>query len=268
MENKRLKSLVDSYRTQFHELVGHAEAGEDPHEARKQILDLASRLAAREPSMVHASSRDTAALRDRFFSQFEGEQQSFAEELLKLARASYRLRDDDNIYLGQVKKEVTRARNEAIERLLRRGIEYAESLATEELIACLHDAQYTPARPPESMEKPPREVRHVFARQLTGQPASPGIAKGEARVVQSPADLHQFQAGEVLVCDAVSPEMTFVVPLAAAIVERRGGMLIHGAIIAREYGIPCVTGVPDVGSFVQTGKRLTVDGYLGIVIVS
>ena len=38
--------------------------------------------------------------------------------------------------------------------------------------------------------------------------------------------------------------MTFVVPLAAAIVERRGGMLIHGAIIAREYGIPCVTGVP------------------------
>jgi pyruvate,water dikinase len=61
--------------------------------------------------------------------------------------------------------------------------------------------------------------------------------------------------------------MTFVVPLAAAVVERRGGMLIHGAIIAREYGLPCVTGIPDVTSLVQTGDMLTVDGYLGIVIV-
>ena len=57
-------------------------------------------------------------------------------------------------------------------------------------------------------------------------------------------DLAAFADGEILVCDAIEPEMTFVVPLAAGIVERRGGMLIHGAIIAREYGLPCVTGVP------------------------
>ena len=56
-----------------------------------------------------------------------------------------------------------------------------------------------------------------------------------------------------MVCDAVDPTMTFVVPLAAAIVERRGGMLIHGSIIAREYGIPCVTGVPDATSLIGTG---------------
>ena len=61
--------------------------------------------------------------------------------------------------------------------------------------------------------------------------------------------------------------MTFVVPLASAIVERRGGMLIHGAIIAREYGIPCVTGVPNAVSLIKTGDRLTVDGYLGLVII-
>jgi rifampicin phosphotransferase len=47
--------------------------------------------------------------------------------------------------------------------------------------------------------------------------------------------------------------MTFVGPLAAAIVERRGGMLIHGAIIAREYGLPCVTGVTDVTNLIRTG---------------
>lgn len=50
-------------------------------------------------------------------------------------------------------------------------------------------------------------------------------------------------------------------------VERRGGMLIHGAIIAREYGIPCVTGVPDAFNQIRTGDFTTVDGHLGIVII-
>ena len=71
----------------------------------------------------------------------------------------------------------------------------------------------------------------------------------------------------MLVCDAVDPNMTFVVPLCSAIVERRGGMLIHGAIIAREYGIPCVTGVPEAVELIETGDILTVDGYQGIVII-
>jgi pyruvate,water dikinase len=61
--------------------------------------------------------------------------------------------------------------------------------------------------------------------------------------------------------------MTFVISLARAVVERRGGMLIHGAIIAREYGIPCVTGVPEAARIIRTGMRLTVDGYLGLVRV-
>jgi pyruvate,water dikinase len=62
--------------------------------------------------------------------------------------------------------------------------------------------------------------------------------------------------------------MTFIVPLAAGIVERRGGMLIHGAIIAREYGLPCVTGVPDVVELIQNGQEIVVDGYLGIVTIN
>ena len=90
---------------------------------------------------------------------------------------------------------------------------------------------------------------------------------GPARVIEGVEGLFAFQPGEVLVCDAIDPNMTFVVPMASAVVERRGGMLIHGAIIAREYGLPCVTGVPDITTLVATGDRLTVDGYLGIVTV-
>jgi pyruvate,water dikinase len=105
------------------------------------------------------------------------------------------------------------------------------------------------------------------ARQLIGQPAAPGLAQGRARIVTTAADLKAFQPGEVLICDAIQPNMTHLVPLAAAIVERRGGMLIHGAIIARELGIPCVNGVPDAGRAVANGEELTVDGHLGIVSV-
>jgi len=42
-------------------------------------------------------------------------------------------------------------------------------------------------------------------------------------------------------------------------------MLNHGAIIAREYGLPCITGIPDVTTLIESGDEITVDGYLGIV---
>jgi pyruvate,water dikinase len=61
--------------------------------------------------------------------------------------------------------------------------------------------------------------------------------------------------------------MTHVVPLACAVVERRGGMLIHGAIIARELGIPCVNGIPRATALLCNGDVVSVDGHLGIVTV-
>ena len=104
-------------------------------------------------------------------------------------------------------------------------------------------------------------------RQLVGQPAAPGLASGRARVIRSADDLGEFKSGEILVCDAIQPNMTHLVPLAGAIIERRGGMLIHGAIIAREMGIPCVNGVPWAAELLEDGELVTVDGHLGIVTV-
>ena len=71
----------------------------------------------------------------------------------------------------------------------------------------------------------------------------------------------------MLVCDAIQPMMTHLVPLAAGIVERRGGMLIHGAIIAREMGIPCVNWIARAVELLADGDLVTVDGHLGIVTV-
>jgi rifampicin phosphotransferase len=195
-------------------------------------------------------------LRRNFINKFEGEQKTRAEEMLELARNSYQLRDDDNIYLGRIESQLLAAIQEAMQRLQNRT---AKSLRQ-----VLEEVDFKP----ETRKSIPTAAVSgglLQARQMTGQPSGPGIAKGFARVIGSHSDLAGFKSGEVLVCDAVDPNMTFVVPLASAVVERRGGMLIHGAIIAREYGLPCITGVPDAVTLIKTGDEITVDGYLGIV---
>lgn len=62
--------------------------------------------------------------------------------------------------------------------------------------------------------------------------------------------------------------MTFVVPMASGIVERCGGMLIHEAIIAREYGLPCITGVENASDLIKNRQDIVVDGYLEIVTIT
>ncbi len=224
------------------------------------LLELSSRPAAKE----RFRTKDLESLRERFLSHFEGKKRLRMEELLDLGRASYRLRDDDNIYLGMIQHQLRLAMEESKRRLTNRGNLEVEGLDPLEVIKALNDPDYVPKQ----VVAVPEKSAHfdIRPRQLVGQPASPGVVRASARVITDPSNLFDFKAGEILVCDAVDPNMTFVIPLAAGVVERRGGMLIHGAIIAREYGLPCVTGIPEASSLIRTGDELTVDGYLGIVV--
>ena len=224
------------------------------------LLEMASRPEAKE----RFRTGDIEALVQSFLSRFEGEKRKKMEELLDLGRASYRLRDDDNIYFGMIQNQLRLAMEESKGRLAHRENIQTSGLDPLEVINALNDPDYTPKTA--AVTRVTEIDFEVRPRQLVGQPASPGVVRGSARVIDSPSNLFEFKAGEILVCDAVDPNMTFVVPLAAGIVERRGGMLIHGAIIAREYGLPCVTGVPNAASRIHTGDELTVDGYLGIVV--
>jgi pyruvate,water dikinase len=203
-------------------------------------------------------------LRRRYVESFSAERRGFATELLDLARASHQLRDDDNIHLARIEAQLLSARAEARHRLeIGRSAtpSLTEALQRDGAGRRLDHGRHVPSRVDDTDSS-----WTVRPRQLLGQPAGPGVASGAARVVVEPSDLFDFKSGEILVCDAVQPHMTLVVPLAAAIVERRGGMLIHGAIIAREYGLPCVTGVADAPASIRTGDRLTVDGHLGLVV--
>jgi pyruvate,water dikinase len=137
------------------------------------------------------------------------------------------------------------------------------------VVAALRDPSQGAVELPaeEQADSPSHAHPQEKPRQLVGQPAAPGLATGKVRRIRTADDVAAARGGEVLVCDAIQPMMTHVVPLAAAIVERRGGMLIHGAIIARELGIPCVNGIVDAVELLPDGEIVTVDGHLGVVTV-
>lgn len=234
--------------------------------------DLRTLLAVILETAVHPAKKgihkkvDRDQLANRYLQSFPEEKRNDALDILELGRASYRLRDDDNIYLGRIEFQADRVLEEAHRRLeMANRIPPGEQLHPEEYTRSLRVPAYKPDGHKKTSPDQVRKDASARARQLVGQPAGPGIARGKARVLLEAADLALVKTGEVLVCDAIEPNMTFVVPLAAGIVERRGGMLIHGAIIAREYGIPCVTGITDATAHIRTGDIVSVDGYLGIV---
>src|SRR6185503_11134902 len=101
---------------------------------------------------------------------------------------------------------------------------------------------------------------------LRGTPASPGVARGVARVLLSPVGAH-LEPGEVLVAPATDPGWTPLFLTASALVMEMGGMMSHGAVVAREYGIPAVVGVPEATTRIATGQHVVVDGSAGTVAI-
>jgi pyruvate,water dikinase len=99
---------------------------------------------------------------------------------------------------------------------------------------------------------------------IRGTPASPGTARGAAHVMLSPVDA-RLEPGEVLVAPATDPGWTPLFLTASALVMEMGGMMSHGAVVAREYGIPAVVGVPDATTRITTGEQVVVDGSAGTV---
>ncbi len=99
---------------------------------------------------------------------------------------------------------------------------------------------------------------------LRGSPASPGTVTGRARVILSPEGAH-LEPGEILVAPSTDPGWTPLFLTAGGLVMEMGGMMSHGAVVAREYGIPAVVGVPGATERIATDQRITVDGSSGSV---
>ncbi len=99
---------------------------------------------------------------------------------------------------------------------------------------------------------------------LTGTPASPGVVTGRARVILSPEGA-RLEPGEILVAPSTNPGWTPLFLTAGGLVMEMGGAMSHGAVVAREYGIPAAVGVPGATERIRTGTIVTVDGSRGTV---
>ncbi|MFD2350392.1 PEP-utilizing enzyme [Nonomuraea ferruginea] len=99
---------------------------------------------------------------------------------------------------------------------------------------------------------------------ITGTPASSGTVTGTARVVLDPVGA-QLEPGEILVCPSTDPGWTPLFLTAGGLVMEMGGAMSHGAVVAREYGIPAVVGVPDATHRIASGAQVTVNGAAGTV---
>ncbi len=99
---------------------------------------------------------------------------------------------------------------------------------------------------------------------LTGTPASAGSVTGQARVIMDPVGAH-LEPGEILVAPSTDPGWTPLFLTAGGLVMEMGGANSHGAVVAREYGIPAVVGVNGATSRLSTGQAITVDGTNGVI---
>ena len=99
---------------------------------------------------------------------------------------------------------------------------------------------------------------------IFGDPVSPGVVEGVVRVVLNPHET-QLQHGEILVCSGTDPAWTPLFLAAGGLVMEVGGLMTHGSVVAREYGIPAVVGVHEATTRLKTGMLVRVDGSSGAI---
>ncbi len=125
--------------------------------------------------------------------------------------------------------------------------------------------------PPEASDNPSIAFKETQARNdpdsptLRGVPVSPGTVTAPASLIKSPPEFDQMRSGSILVCPMTNPAWTPLFAHASGLVTDIGGILGHGSIVAREYGIPAVVGTGNVTQRVASGQQISVDGDAGIV---
>ena len=109
-----------------------------------------------------------------------------------------------------------------------------------------------------------RAAFKIPAGALAGSPVSAGTVVGHARVILKLEEAH-LNKGDILVASYTDPSWTPLFPLAAGLVTEVGGLMTHGAVVAREYGIPAVVGVEGATQKIADGQLIRVDGTQGII---
>jgi len=108
----------------------------------------------------------------------------------------------------------------------------------------------------------PRTVEN--GQEIQGRPLAPGTATGKARIVTDPGEVEQVDGGTILVCPSTDPGWAPLFAQIAGLVVERGGALSHGAIVARDFGIPAVA-CAQATRVIRDGTRIQLDADRGLV---
>ena len=134
---------------------------------------------------------------------------------------------------------------------------------------------YRAVQPPPTLGQPVEGVGEYASLQLEGQgpvalrgtPASSGTYRGRARIIESLNEADSLVQGDVLVVRSTTPPWSPYFGIVGAVITNSGGALSHGAIVAREFGIPAVVGLINATALIPDGATVTVDGATGVVVV-
>ncbi len=248
----------------------HRSLADDPKLLLRTVLTIAENWPSR--SLPAGKLGDKAKLEKAYLAKAGPDRCETAESWLRIGRLSWRLRDDDNILLGRLENQLLQFIRESLARLKGEGLSLTipAKIVLEDWEVVL-EALYTKSLPllteVEDKTRAKESRGSLKPRQLVGQPSSTGAVTARARVIKGLEDFKEVKQGEILVFDAVQPQMTFIISLAGGIIERRGGMLVHSSIIAREMNIPAVNGVSSATELIKTGELVTVNGDLGLVVI-
>jgi phosphohistidine swiveling domain-containing protein len=120
-------------------------------------------------------------------------------------------------------------------------------------------------RKAEEFEKSLETEHDQDLKELHGQPACIGYAKGRVKIVNTVADMAKMKKGDILVSFATNPDIVPAMKKAAAIVTEQGGITSHAAIVSREWGTPCIIGTKIATKVLKDGDLVEVDANKGIV---
>jgi pyruvate,water dikinase len=133
-----------------------------------------------------------------------------------------------------------------------------------------HWQTLTPPRVIFSDGEVPQPIRkinaNIPANALEGQGVSPGVVEGRARVITSITEA-KLEKGDILVTKFTDPSWTPVFLTVKGLVTEIGGMMTHGTVVTREYGLPAVVGVTDATRLIKDGDMIRIDGSDGYVEV-
>ena len=122
----------------------------------------------------------------------------------------------------------------------------------------------TVGKPVPFRPKPPEGIEDGV---IIGRPACSGVAEGVVRVATTIAEAQELRPGEILVAPVTDVGWTPYFTLIAALVTDIGSSVSHGAVVAREYGLPCVVNTQGATRVLRTGDRVRVDGDRGTVTI-